>query len=213
MQEIAIGMCLLFAMVATHAMPGWSIHSLTSVQKQRMGGVTWHQGCPVALADLRDLSVPYWGSDTHYHTGHLIVHKKVVKDLTAIMVALAKKHFTIARMVPICHYGGDDARSMADNNTSAFNCRLMTGSSSKFSVHSYGKAVDLNPLWNPYVKGDTVLPKQGKAYNNRSQQHIGMIRAQDDVCRLFTEKGWLWGGGWQSLKDYQHFELASNDTG
>ena len=96
---------------------------------------------------------------------------------------------------------------MAANNTSAFNCRPKTGATSGFSVHSYGKAIDINTVQNPYVKGTVVQPPAGKAYLNRARVRPGMIRHGDRVWRVFTKQGFTWGGDWKSLKDYQHFEF------
>jgi hypothetical protein len=98
---------------------------------------------------------------------------------------------------------------MAADNTSAFNCRPITGSATGFSVHSYGRAIDLNPLENPYVKGTTVLPPAGKAFTNRAKVRPGVIRSGDRIAKAFTKHGFKWGGNWKSLKDYQHFEIPS----
>jgi hypothetical protein len=101
-------------------------------------------------------------------------------------------------------YGGDDDRSMEANNTSAFNCRRVTGGTS-FSQHSYGTAIDLNPLPNPYVRGDTVLPPAGRAYLDRTDVRQGMIVDPGPVVGAFAVIGWEWGGNFTALKDYQHF--------
>ncbi|MDD9205334.1 M15 family metallopeptidase, partial [Georgenia sp. 10Sc9-8] len=111
------------------------------------------------------------------------------------------------RMVPVDAYGGDDGASMAANNTSAFNCRTITGGSG-WSEHSYGRAIDINPLANPYVAGSTVLPAAGWAYADRIRDAAGMIHAGDEVVRAFAERGWLWGGYWTYPKDYQHFSTS-----
>ena len=104
-------------------------------------------------------------------------------------------------------FGGSDDASMAANNTSAFNCRKATGGTS-WSEHSYGRAIDVNPVQNPYVKGSLVLPQSGSAYVDRSRTIPGMIRAGDAVVRAFAAQGWAWGGTWTSLKDYQHFSTT-----
>jgi hypothetical protein len=103
-------------------------------------------------------------------------------------------------------FGADDNASMAADNTSAFNCRPITGATTGFSVHSYGRAIDVNTLENPYVKGTTVQPPAGRAFTNRANLRPGMIRHGDRVWRAFTAHGFIWGGDWTSLKDYQHFE-------
>jgi hypothetical protein len=96
---------------------------------------------------------------------------------------------------------------MSANNTSAFNCRTVTGGDS-YSEHSYGRAIDINPLVNPYVKGSTVLPPEGSQYADRSLDAPGMIHSGDEVVTAFAARGWVWGGTWSSLKDYQHFSTT-----
>jgi hypothetical protein len=104
------------------------------------------------------------------------------------------------------HYGSNDKRSMAADNTSAFNCRRVEGSTS-WSEHAYGLAIDINPLENPYLRVGQVLPPAGKAFLDRGRWRRGMIHAGDGVVRAFAAVGWSWGGAWRSLKDYQHFSV------
>lgn len=96
--------------------------------------------------------------------------------------------------------------SMADNNSSAFCSRAITGRPGTFSKHSFGGTIDINPFMNPYVKGDVILPRGSEKFCDRSQNIPGLIK-QDDVCyQAFTKCGYVWGGNWTTLKDYQHFE-------
>jgi len=106
-------------------------------------------------------------------------------------------------------YEADDDRSMAANNTSAFNCREVTGRPGVWSEHAYGRAIDINPIQNPYVtsKGD-VLPPAGAEYVDRSRTAPGMIHEDDAVVRAFRGVGWVWGGSWTSVRDYQHFSAT-----
>jgi hypothetical protein len=105
-------------------------------------------------------------------------------------------------------YRADDDRSMAANNTSAFNCRRVSGSSS-WSEHAFGRAIDINPVRNPYVtRGGRVSPPAGRAYVNRAGRAAGMIYAGDVVVRAFAAAGWRWGGHWSSSRDYQHFSAT-----
>jgi D-alanyl-D-alanine carboxypeptidase len=172
----------------------------------RMRQVSWHAGCPVEIADLRRLELSYLDFRGRPAQGKLIVHKDVAEEVTAIFRDLFQHQFRIERMEPVEAFGGDDDRSMAANNTSAFNCRDITGQPGKFSNHSWGRAVDLNPLTNPYVKGEKVLPPGGKRYLDRSRAYPGGILAGSYVVRLFAQYGWTWGGDWKDRKDYQHFE-------
>ena len=103
-------------------------------------------------------------------------------------------------------FKGDDDLSMTENNTSAFNCRSVTGKPGIFSVHSYGRAIDINPKINPYIKGNLVLPENGRPYTDRTLTSPGIIKLNDFTYNSFIKKGWKWGGSWVSLKDYQHFE-------
>lgn len=92
------------------------------------------------------------------------------------------------------------------NSTLAFTCRPKTGYKTKFSLHSYGRAIDINTRVNPYVKGKIILPPSGHAYLDRTQKRMGMIVKGDIVYRTFIKWGWHWGGNWKTLKDYMHFE-------
>ena len=173
--------------------------------RERMERWSWRPGCPVDLDDLRLLSVTYWGYDGRPHQGLLTAHKDVARELLDIFQDLYAARFPIERMRLIEDYRGDDGASMADNNTSGFNCRVTQGSDA-FSRHSWGLAVDLNPLVNPYARGDEILPEAGAAFLDRSLAAPGMITHGDACYRAFASRGWQWGGEWLSLKDYQHFQ-------
>ncbi len=168
---------------------------------------SWHEGCPVAVEQLRLLTLTHWGFDGAVHTGRLVVHADHADTVVAVFADLYAVGFPIERMEPIDAYGGDDDASMAANNTSAFNCRPVTGGSS-WSEHAYGTAIDINPVQNPYVKGPTVLPEAGRVYVDRREPEPGKIRAGDDVVDAFSARGWGWGGYWSALKDYQHFSAS-----
>jgi hypothetical protein len=131
----------------------------------------------------------------------------VARRVVTIFHTMYSVRFPIHTMQRVDRFRADDDASMAANNTSAFNCRPITGSTRGFSVHSYGKAIDVNTVQNPYVKGSTVLPPAGKAFTNRAPARPGMIRRGDPVWKAFTARGFTWGGDWKSLKDYQHFEI------
>jgi hypothetical protein len=126
--------------------------------------------------------------------------------VTDIFRDLFHHGFLIEKMTPVEDYKGDDNASMAANNTSAFNCRDVTGQPGKFSNHSWGRAIDINPLTNPYIKGDTVLPPEGRRYLDRSLAFPGSILSGSFIVTRFAESGWQWGGSWTDRKDYQHFE-------
>jgi hypothetical protein len=170
-----------------------------------MRGVSWRPGCPVAISDLRRITMKHWGYDGQVHSGELVVHADVADDIVGVFAKLFDAGYPIRRMERIEHYGGDDEASMAADNTSAFNCRPITGGDA-FSVHSWGKAVDINPVENPYVRGDVVLPESGRPFLDRSSSRPGVIVDGDVVVEAFAAIGFECGGDWTRLKDYQHFE-------
>jgi hypothetical protein len=168
---------------------------------------SWRPGCPLPRDDLRLLTLAHWGFDREVHRGELVVHKEQAPAVKRVFRVLFRVRFPIERMELVDRYGGDDDRSMAANNTSAFNCRRVEGSSS-WSEHAYGRAIDINPLQNPLVDGKRVAPPGGSRYLDRSRRAKGLIRADDVVVRAFAAVGWGWGGYWTSVKDYQHFSAT-----
>lgn len=154
---------------------------------------------------MRLLTVPYWGFDGASRTGELVVHRDVAAEVESVFRALYEARFPIERMELVDVYGGNDDASMTANNTSAFNCRPITGGG-RWSQHSYGRAIDINPLQNPYVYRDgSVIDPAAAPYTDRSRQDPGMIHAGDVVVNAFAGIGWSWGGNFTSTKDYQHF--------
>jgi hypothetical protein len=173
-----------------------------------MTGVSWHEGCPVSLDDLRLLSIPYIGFDGVDRTGQLVVHKNVASAVVGVFAKMRAAGFRIDRMQPIDAYGGSDDASTKANNTSAFNCRAVTGGSG-WSRHAYGKAIDINPVQNPYVYADGhVIDPNAARYTDRSLDEPGMIHEGDVVTKAFAAIGWRWGGHFNPPIDYQHFDTA-----
>lgn len=166
---------------------------------------TWHAGCPAPLTDLQLLSVSYWDFNAIQRDGLLIVNRAVASDVLAAFRSLYAHGFLIEKMRPVEEYGGSDDRSMAANNTSAFNCRDVTGKPGRFSNHSWGRAIDINPLTNPMLLGSKVLPPEGSRYIDRSKASPGSILAGSFIVKLFQDRGWTWGGDWKD-PDFQHFE-------
>jgi hypothetical protein len=163
----------------------------------------------VPIEDLRLLTVTYWGCDRAVNRGELVVNQDAAAAILRVMRALFKARFPIARMQLVDVYHGDDDRSTAADNTSAFNCRIVAGHPGVWSQHAYGRAIDINPLENPEVLSDgTVVPPAGVAYVDRSQRAKGMIVADGVVVRAFATVGWEWGGNWKSFQDYQHFSAT-----
>ena len=134
-----------------------TIERIDTAQAKHMTGVSWRPGCPVALRDLRLVTLSQWGFDGRARTGRLVVHRDVARELLAVFRDLYAARFPIRRMVPIDAYGGSDFRSIEADNTSAFNCRYVDGTT-RWSNHAYGTAIDVNPIENPYVSGAAGRP-------------------------------------------------------
>ncbi|MFN8033330.1 MAG: M15 family metallopeptidase [Mycobacterium sp.] len=170
-------------------------------------GATWHPDCPVAPEQLRRVELDYVGFDNQIHRGALVVNEDVAAEVIAIFADLQRQRYPIAEMQTVDHYPkADDELSMEDNNTSAFNCRPMPSGRS-WSLHAYGRAIDLNPLLNPYIttSGD-LQPRTAGRYLDRTRRDPGILHAGDPAVRAFTDRGWTWGGSWHNPIDYQHFE-------
>jgi hypothetical protein len=176
--------------------------------RERVVGSSWRRGCPVGLDKLRLLRLDYVGFDGEVHRGRLVVHARHDDEIRSVFRRLFELGFPIRRMQLIDRYGADDHRSMAADNTSAFNCRFVAGTN-RWSMHAYGKAVDINPVENPYVSGSHVSPPAGEPFADRSRDARGMVHAGDDIVDAFARQaGWEWGGAWSgSTKDYQHFSV------
>lgn len=166
---------------------------------------SWRRGCPLHWRKLRKLTLTYIAFDGSARTGRLVVGRRWAEPMVRVFRRLFNAGYPIKRMRPVDRFGGSDRRSMRRNNTSAFNCREATGSD-RWSEHAFGRAVDINPVQNPYVsRSGRVLPRRGRRFVDRSRRHPAMIHAGDVVVRVFGRHGWSWGGRWSSVKDYQHF--------
>lgn len=179
--------------------------TVTKIKKRSQVKHSWHPGCPVPLSGLRMIKMTYRGFDHETHTGRMVVAASVTHDVIKVFRKLYRKKFPIKRMKPVDAYGGSDFESIEADNTSAFNCRKATGSSS-WSEHAYGKAIDINPCENPYVETDgSVSHKHCRRYADRTRDDRGLIHNGDEVVDAFTSIGWGWGGVWSGAHDYQHF--------
>jgi hypothetical protein len=180
---------------------------IDAAQAKRMTGVSWRPGCPVPLRDLRLVTVKHWGFDRRTHTGRLIVHKDVWRPLVSAFQRVYEAHVPIRRMVPVDAYGGSDFRSIEADNTSTFNCRYVDGTT-RWSEHAYGRAIDVNPIENPYVSGGRTSHAASRAYLDRSRRRPGMAVEGGAMVRAFELIGWGWGGRWSGARDYQHFSAS-----
>ena len=166
---------------------------------------SWRPGCPVGPADLRLLRLAYWDFAGRPRVGEIVVHRDVAADITAVFRRLFAARFPIRRLALVDEYGGSDDRSMAADNTSAFNCRNAVASGPPaWSQHAYGRAIDVNPVENPYLFDGRVLPPKGAAYTDRADERPGMAVRGGVLVKAFAAVGWRWNVGGQN-PDYQHF--------
>ncbi len=183
----------------------FSVQALSNSVIDRIKDNSWKEGAPIDLEELAYVEITYWGFDEQPHLGELIVNREVADEVVSIFQDIYEARFPIEKIKLIDEYDANDDLSMEDNNTSAFCFRIVTGGKS-FSKHSYGVAIDINPIQNPYVSGHVVSPEKGREYLNREDIRRGMVVKDDEVYNAFKSRGWTWGGEWNSLKDYQHFE-------
>jgi len=183
------------------------VRALTAAEGADMTPSVWRRGCPVAQEGLRHVSLPYIGFGGRPRRGALVVSASVADDVVAVFRALYRARFPIRRMRPIQHYGGSDFRSIEADNTSAFNCRPATGSSS-WSQHAYGLAIDVNPIENPYVSGGRTSHRASVPFLDRSPYRRGMAVEGGVLVRAFDAQGWSWGGRWSGITDHQHFSAG-----
>jgi hypothetical protein len=170
-------------------------------------GTTWRPGCPVAPEQLRRVDVNFVGFDGQTHRGQLIVHEDLVPDVIAIFERLYRLGYPVEKMQTVDHYAdADDELSMEDNNTSAFNCRLIPDTD-EWSPHAYGRAIDINTRLNPCLYASGYFePRNAAAYLDRTRTDPGLLHIGDPAVHAFTDRGWRWGGEWTAPLDYQHFE-------
>ncbi len=167
---------------------------------------TWRPGCPVPLRALTYLRMIYRGFDGRDRLGEMVVATGSAAAVVSVFRRLYTARFPIRSMALVDAFKGSDDASMAADNTSAFNCRRVTGGT-QFSQHSYGQAIDLDPLENPYVSGGLVLPPAGARFVGRPAVG-GVIHGEDVAVQAFAAIGWKWGGNWTSPRDYQHFSAT-----
>ena len=184
-----------------------TVAPLPAATRAAMTGVSWRPGCPVSLDELRLVRARYVGFDGRVRTGRLVVHRDVAGDVVTVLRSLYAARFPIRRMLPVDAYGGSDFRSIEADNTSAFNCRYVDGTT-RWSEHAYGRALDVNPIENPYVSGGQTSHRASVPYLDRSRRRAGMAYEGGMLVRAFDRLGWGWGGRWSGAQDYQHFSAS-----
>ncbi len=165
---------------------------------------SYRTGCPVPPAGLRTIRVSYWDFRGRPQEGAIVVARRRAADVVSVFRTLWDAGFPIRRLRPVSAFGGSDDASMAADNTSGFNCRFV-GGTSRWSLHAYGEAIDVNPVENPYVQGARVSPPAGRAFRDRTRVRKGMAVEGGVLVRAFASVGWKWGA---SFGDYQHFSTT-----
>lgn len=177
----------------------------------RMKGRSYKENCTLPLEQLVYLKVLHYNLEGEIKLGEMVCNQLISDDLLTIFRALYEAKYPIERMVLVDNYEADDTASMVANNSSGFNFRYIAHST-RLSKHSMGLAVDINPLYNPYVRSVngrvTVEPIEGKPYIDRTQPFPYKINKEDLCYKLFIKQGFTWGGAWKNSKDYQHFEKS-----
>lgn len=192
---------------------GFYYEPLTEEVKERITGISYPEsGCTVPYEDLNYVGLKYIDFDGQEQIGELICNKAIAQDMVEIFHTLYQNDYRLESVRLIDEYNGDDTASMAENNTSCFNYRVVDGTTS-LSKHAYGLAIDVNPYYNPYVVfgrnndgSDYISPPGSEIYADRRQSFAYKIDENDLCYHLFTEHGFTWGGNWNSTKDYQHFQ-------
>ena len=204
-------LCCLHLLGQSDADTSFRADTLSDALFARMAGKSYPlEGSSVGRGDLRVLHVLHCDAKGRVCQGELECNKAIAADLLDILRRLYEARYPIERMTLIDDYDADDERSMTANNTSCFCYRPVEGSN-RLSKHAMGMAIDINPLYNPCVRrgkdGKTLVqPKAGKKWADRSKPSSYKVVRGDLCYRLFKEHGFRWGGEWNSLKDYQHFE-------
>ena len=193
-------------------MDGFSYESLPQNIIDKIYGVSFVDNDNVSIEDLSYCRLLYNDFDGNTQAGELICNKSIAQDIVEIFYELYTSGYQIESIKLIDEYNGDDTASMLANNTSCFNYRVVEGTK-KLSKHAYGLAIDLNPFYNPYITynkdgSQNISPAGSESYADRNSSFPYKIDENDLAYKLFTEHGFKWGGNWNSVKDYQHFEYV-----
>lgn len=185
---------------------------LTEEIKARITGISYpssSEGLQISYEDLSYVHVLHYDFSGEVQEGEIICNQAIAEDLVEIFTELYNQKYPIEKIRLIDEYQGDDEASMADNNSSCFNYRVIAGTT-RISNHAYGKAIDINPLYNPYITYrngmESVAPANASAYADRGKTFDHKIDESDLCYQLFIQHGFSWGGAWSHSKDYQHFE-------
>lgn len=215
MKIFVVTVCLILALsvcsFGAEDESGFWISEIDEATFARMKGKSYKDNCPIPLEDLRYLHVLHKDLNGITHGGELVCNVYIASDVLEIFRAMFLAGYPIERVRLVDEYGADDETSMRDNNSSCFNFRFISHTT-RISKHGLGLAVDINTLYNPYVKavdGKLIIePATAGEYTDRSKNFPYKIEKGDLCYKLFTERGFEWGGEWKTVKDYQHFEVS-----
>ena len=185
----------------------------STIVKQMQHKKVWQSDCPISIEQLRLVEISHFNFEGNIQSGEIIVLDKLAQSVLKIFEELMMIKFPIHSVYLIDKYEGDDEKSMAANNSSSFNFRMIVGST-KVSMHAYGLAIDINPVQNPYleIKDDgsvQVHPKSGVDFLNRSNIRPGMV---EPIVPIFKKYGCEWGGNWNKPIDYHHFQVPRSQV-
>ena len=186
-------------------MPVFAAEPLPPHIIEQISGVSFHAHAPFDYSFLSYLTITHADFENNSRLGHMIVAAEIADEVLEIFREIYAARFPIAQIRLIDYYNADDYYSMAANNSVAFNFRNIAGTD-RLSWHAWGRAIDINPIQNPFIRGDVVLPAAGAAYLNRDDVRPGMIVPGDAVYNAFVSRGWVWGGHWTMPMDFHHFE-------
>lgn len=213
---VAIGAFVALFAVAS---PAAGIEPISAETCARMAaGNTISPTNPVGCDRLRTVSFDFSSVDGSPGRGSVVVLDAVAPAVAAIFDTLHARGFPLEQARPLEYFNGDDNASMDANNTSAFNGRVIAGTTS-ISMHAYGVAIDISPAWNPNIDinsdGTAVISPARAAHSHVNRQEPragrpdrpGMVEA---VREVFEDHGFLqWGGDWNFPVDYQHFQIGT----
>lgn len=181
------------------------IAAIPPAVRARMEGVSWHGDdprCP-RFEELAYLRVAHVTFDGTAGEGELVVNAGIAARTIELFRRLWTLGFPIRGMRLVDDFEASDEVSMAADNSSAFNFRLIAGTN-LLSQHALGRAIDINPVENPWRRPDRVIPDEGIAFEDRAQIRPGMIVRPGPVVAVFDELGWEWGGDWMHAFDDHH---------
>ncbi len=190
---------------------GFYYEAISDTLRRYITGISYPaEDAEISLDELRYVHIWHYNFNDDPVEGELICNEAIAQDLVEIFYELYRNEYQLEQVLLIDEFDGDDISSMEANNTSCFNYRPIQDSN-RLSKHALGLAVDINPLYNPYITYNTdgtedVSPVSGSTYADRSASFSYKIDESDLCYKLFIQHGFTWGGNWNNCKDYQHFQ-------